>query len=117
MFTDYKELATSVEENTALKKAKFCVIGQETVQKICETAYGLSELDFKNTLHAPDLISNLILINRFGQTSFNVTFGEGLVYFWDPNRREVMCGKRTSEMYLLGTLGRLDTPSAIIAKS
>lgn len=117
MFTNYEELTSPVEGHAAPKGARFRVIGRGTVRKICKTTNGVAELVFKNALHAPDLTSNLISINKFDQAGFNVTFGGGVVRFQDPSGREVMCGKGTSGMYLLSTFSGTGAPSAMIAKS
>ena len=65
------------------KGAMFCIVGCGTVEKICKTAHKTSELIFKNVLHAPELVSNLILINCFDKARFNVIFGGGQVQFQD----------------------------------
>lgn len=87
------------------------------MKKICKTAAGTSELIFKNALHAPDLSSNLISINRFDKAGFNVVFGGGQVRFRDPNSREVLCGTGAGGMYLLSSPEVLDGPTVMTARS
>ena len=81
MFTDYKELGNLIEGHATPKGARFHVVGWGTICKVCKMDYGSSELVFENALHAPDLTSNLISINRFDQAGFNITFGGGCVHF------------------------------------
>ena len=111
MFASYKMLNNPVEGHAAQKGAKFRMTGRGTVRKICKTAYGLSELVFRNALHAPNLTSNLISINKFDQAGFRVIFGGGVICFQDTNGREVLNGKGMGGMYLLSALDGSDTPS------
>ena len=78
---------------------------------------GTSVLIFKNALHAPELASNLISINKFDKASFRIVFSGGKVHFYDPSGREVLRGIGTGGMYLLGTLNKVNTPSARMARS
>lgn len=116
-FTDYEELPNPIEGHAAPKGAMFRVVGRGTVRKTCNTPSGSSELVFKNALHAPDLASNLISINKFDKAGFNVIFGGGQVRFQDPSGREVLCGKGTGGMYLLGTLADAECTAAMVARS
>lgn len=117
VFSDYEELPNPIEGHAALKGAMFRVIGRGTVKKICHTAHGLSELVFKNALHAPDLASNLISITKFDKAGFSVIFGAGHVRFLDPRGREVLCGAGNEGMYLLNSLREVKKPTALIARS
>lgn len=79
MFVMYQELPEPIKGHAAPKGALFQVIGKGMVKRVCWTAQGSSELIFKNVLHAPDLVSNLISINCFNKAGFQITFGGGQV--------------------------------------
>lgn len=78
---------------------------------------GLSELVFRNALHVPNLASNLISRNKFNKAGFSITFAGGQVKFQDPSSQDVLCGVDNGGMYLLGSLGGTNTPSAMTARS
>lgn len=117
VFADYKELKNPIEGHAAPRGASFRVIGRGTIKRKYQTTEGTFELVFRNALHAPDLLSNLISINRFDKAGFKVVFGGGYVRFNDSTGKEVLRGTGTGGMYLLSSLGPLDRPAAMTARS
>ena len=71
------------------------------MRKTCQTDQGTSKLIFRDALHAPDLSSNLISINRFDRAGFNMVFGNGQVQFRDPAGKRILSGTGKNGMYLL----------------
>ena len=109
-FSEYMELAVPREGRVVSKDLVFHIVGQGTVRKTVTTNGRTAELVFQNTLHTPDLATNLISIGKFDWAGFSVIFEKGMVVFKDAKGQEILTWRGLSGMYHLDTLDEMSAP-------
>ena len=103
-FTTYFPLAKPDEGQPANKGGQFRIIGHGAVMKTIISGSLRMTITFKNTVHTPDLIANLVSISMLDAAGCWMLFGGGGVKFYDlvnGNQRLLMKGEGTNGMYLL----------------
>ena len=103
-FTMYFPLAKPDEGQPANKGGQFRIIGHGAVIKMIISGSLRTTITFKNAVHTPDLIANLVSISMLDAAGCWTLFGGGGVKFYDivnGNQRLLMKGEGTNGMYLL----------------
>ncbi|KAG5730746.1 hypothetical protein E4T56_gene3474 [Termitomyces sp. T112] len=100
-FSDYTPFTIPRQGQAVSKDNLFQIVRSETVRRTVRTENGRAELVFRDALHTPDLLANLVSIGKFDRAGFSVIFAHGKAIFSDPDGRVVLVGKGTRGMYLL----------------
>ena len=64
----------------------------------------MSALVFNKALHTPDLVANLVLIEKFDNLGISILFKGGKAYFYDLSGNIFIESKKMNQMYLLDLL-------------
>ena len=102
-FTTYFPLSKPDEGQPANKGGQFRIIGHGAVMKTIVSGSLRTTTTFKNAVHTPDLIANLVSISMLDAAGCWTLFGGGGVKFCDlvnGNQRLLMKGEGTNGMYL-----------------
>jgi hypothetical protein len=103
-FSTYHTLIQPDEGQSASKGGHFRIIGHGAVTKTIVSGSLKTTITFRNAVHTPDLIANLVSISKLDEANCWALFGGGGVMFYDiynGQKRTLMTGVGSNGMYLL----------------
>ena len=94
LFTTYKALEQPLVGLSANKGATFSIIGKGNIEIITDIKGIRRKVKFENTLHIPEMRSNLISLSRLEDKGARFEIGRGKVLVKLPEGEDIMIGAR-----------------------
>ncbi len=102
-FTDYTPVAFRMGSSAVEGKGTFEILGQGTATKTFRLNGKDVKLTFKNVLHSPSLVANLISISALDKAGLSTVFSNSCAIICNNSGNEVFTGSGSEGMYILDT--------------